>query len=192
MRLLAAAALGILVSTSAAHASVVVTFSEVGNNVVAELTGAFDLGAFAIGRDDFTASAAGIDSGSALFSTGDGATTQTLYGGGVSGPSAFGTGGVSVADSRSGDAIFFGPQSDELFLPSAYVSGQALSATLTFLNKSFSDLGVIAGTQFDWDLPGANTFTIRFAEPAVIPLPAGLPLLLGALGLLAVVRRRPV
>ena len=63
---------------------------------------------------------------------------------GFTGPTSFGVGGNTIASSFSGDvfADIFGI----LFLPVGYVSGNAISDSMTFNNATFASLGVTPGT----------------------------------------------
>jgi hypothetical protein len=68
-----------------------------------------------------------------------------------------------------------------------------LSDSITFSARNFVFFeGQIGGLTFDGGTAGLLTFTLTFdlQDPAVIPLPAGLPLLLAGLGSLALFRRR--
>jgi len=130
----------------------------------------------------------------------------------VTGPSAFGSGGGQDATDASGDAFAVGIADDlgeEVFLPDEYISGTELSGTLAFAGATFDSLGITPGT-YVWELvplevpvleprtesvfvanaPASdNVITVTFTEAAVIPLPAGLPLLLAGLGGFALLRR---
>ncbi len=70
-------------------------------------------------------------------------------------------------------------------------AGEAISGSLTLSGQSFASLGLISGT-FTTTATNGSTITLRIgSEPAVIPVPATLPLLLGGLlGLGLVARRR--
>jgi hypothetical protein len=81
---------------------------------------------------------------------------------------------------------------DGLFPPPQVSDSISLSARkLVFLE------GLVEGLTSDGATAGLSTFTLTFnlqgtapPDPAVIPLPAGLPLLLAGVGALALVRRR--
>lgn len=107
---------------------------------------------------------------------------------GISGPASFGTGGSTAATATTGSPFFLLSNATVVGLPEDYV-GEALQSAVTFLGASFASIGIVPG-DYVYSLPN-DTVTLRFDEPAVIPLPATLPLILGALGLtLAVARRR--
>jgi hypothetical protein len=105
-----------------------------------------------------------------------------------SGSSAFGTGGTTGANTGTGDQVdlagFFG----QLFVPTGYSSGAALSDSAIYDGATFASLGITPGTYvWSWD-NGADTFTLT-----TTPLPAAFPLFatgLGGLGLLGWRRKR--
>lgn len=111
----------------------------------------------------------------------------------ISGPSSFGsesaTGAVATS-ATSADGPLFGLSgiASELYLPRGYTSGDPLSGGLTFAGANFAGLGITSGV-YVFSLPN-DTVTLRFGPAAIIPLPATLPLLLGALGLAALATRR--
>ena len=138
-----------------------VTMEQVGSNVVANGSGAINLtgltfaGGAAIGGGGIQASAGQIITGSP-----GSARAYT----GLNGPTSFGSGGLFDASTSSGDLFgrfptqFGGP----LFVPEDYVSGTALSNSMTFDNATIASLGVTPGTYiWSWGtgLPNQN-FTL--------------------------------
>ena len=125
-----------------------ITLEQVGSNVVVAGSGAINLtgltfaGGAAIGGGGIEASAGQIITGSP-----GSASTYT----GLNGPTSFGSGGLFNASTSSGDLFgrfptqFGGP----LFVPEGYVSGTALSNSMTFDNATFASLGVTSGT-YKW------------------------------------------
>ncbi len=109
---------------------------------------------------------------------------------GITGPAAFGSGGITYADSGSGDfaGVLFGPTLD---VPAGYRSG-LLSDTATYDNQTFASLGVTPGT-YVWTWGSgvhADSFTLRVGAAAV-PEPASLALFaMGLAGLGMVLRSR--
>ena len=172
-----------------AHAAYTLTFLQQGPDVVATGGGSFDL-------TDLTL-AVGISSRALVFPvagttwTGPAASTDgDVYGDSI-GPGEFGSGGLTFADSGSGDlvGIFNG---GGIVVPSGYVSG-ALSGTATWNNATFTDLGVTPGTYvWTWGTGAdADSFTLQIG-PAAIPEPASLTVLAMSLaGLGMVLRKRP-
>ena len=75
------------------------------------------------------------------------------YDGLFTGPTNFGSGLATSASSGSGDLVGInlfdvldGIGNGLLFLPQGYVSGAALSDSMTFNNATFASLGVMPGT----------------------------------------------
>src|SRR5262245_21198950 len=119
-----------------------VTLQQVGSNVVATGSGAFDLMGLTLDSSGYSANA-GMLAATADISVAAGGPLDRYLG--FTGPSSIGPGGLIVADSNSGDSVtiigsaasFIG-----LFLPVGYVSGTLLSDTSTYNNQTFASLGV--------------------------------------------------
>src|SRR5262245_54074262 len=171
-----------------------VTLEQVGANVVANGSGAINLtgltfaGGAAIGGGGIEASAGQIITGSP-----GSASAYT----GLNGPTSFGSGGLFNASSSSGDLFgrfptqFGGP----LFVPEDYVSGTALSNSMTFDDATIASLGVTPGTYvWSWGtgLPNQN-FTLVIGG-AGVPDGGSTVSLLGfaLLGLAALRRKLPL
>ena len=96
---------------------------------------------------------AGIEASSGRISTGPtGFVFQDEYVG-FTGPTSFGSGGFFFPNTGSGDYVGiegqgFGPSGviRFLFVPQGYVSGAALSDSMTFNSATFASLGVTPGT----------------------------------------------
>ena len=136
-----------------------VTLYQMGSNVVAKGSGAFNLTGltlFGTGGSD-----AGIEPNIAAITVAPGNNCDTYFG--FSGPSSFGTGLFTFASSSSGDSVTIVGSFNELFVPGGYVSSAALSDSMTFNNATFTSLGVTPGTYvWSWGtgLPNQN-FTLR-------------------------------
>jgi hypothetical protein len=110
---------------------------------------------------------------------------------GVSGPTSFGSGGVTFASSNSGNAVGISGFDGQLFVPQGYVSGTSLSATSTYNNATFASLGITPGT-YTWTW-GTGVHADSFTINAGVGVPDGgstLPLLSFALLGLAALRRK--
>ena len=120
-----------------------VTLKEVGSNVVANGSGAINLtGLTLIGSsgDDNP----GIQANLGLIGTGPFATPVDGYQG-LTGPTDFGSGGPFSPNTASGDFVSISGVGQQLFVPLNYVSGAALSDSMTFNNATFASLGVTPG-----------------------------------------------
>lgn len=180
--LVAAAALAVF--TSNAQAAALMRFTDTGTGVSGVLSGSLDLtGLNPTGS--FSANAIGMESSTGRILFGVAGATQVLYDSVLAGPASFGT-GVVVFASSLGDAVFLGGDTGDLYLPSAYVSGGALSGTLSFAGATYASLGVGAG-DFVYTLSSGDTLTVRFEALSAVPEPAtgslmGLGLALAAVG----------
>jgi len=100
-----------------------VTLEQVGSNVVATGSGAFDLTGLTFEQNFFNAPPQ-IQANFSLMITGPGGANQSQYVG-FTGPTNFGSGDLVLADSGSGDGVgIFGTS---IIVPQGYVSGAALS-----------------------------------------------------------------
>jgi len=120
-----------------------ITMEQIGSNVVANGSGAIELtglsflfGGIAIPN---------ISPNTASLSVGQSASVDAYSA--ISGPASFGSGGFTFANGGSGDAV--GVQGLLVLVPQGYVSGTALSDSMTFNNSTFASLGVTPGT-YEW------------------------------------------
>jgi hypothetical protein len=203
VRIARAAALGVAtligsgLSSPPARAAYTVTFEQEGSNVVASGTGTIDLAALRIFQN--ASAEASMTPLEGILDTGP--TSLTLVdeyqGGAITGPTSFGSGGFTGANSGSGDMVGIsdGPVFGEpiVTVPSGYVSGAALSDTATYDNTTLSMLGATPGT-YTWTWgsgPTEDSFTLDIVAPISAPEPGSLPLLvMGIAGLGMVLRTR--
>lgn len=180
--LLAATAVAFLALPTVSSAAVVINGVEAGPDVVFTYSGSIDT--TGLGPETLDG---GANSGS-LF---DASTGAILFGNGANmdfwsdisyALPVFGT-GFAIADSVTGPG--FSIYSDGLGIYDGYVSGDALSGSMTFLGQSFASLGVNAGT-YSTSLP-SDTVTLNVGQ---VPLPASLPILGAALGMFGLIRRK--
>jgi hypothetical protein len=117
-----------------------------------------------------------------------GSQPTSLYTG-LSGPTSFGSGGLKLANSGSGDRVAVVGDDEELQVPSGYVSGNPLSDTLTFTGTTLAALGLTDGTYtWTWD-SGAND-VVLYVGVAATPLPAAFPLFASGLGFIGFLTKR--
>ncbi|WP_136444017.1 hypothetical protein [Pacificoceanicola onchidii] len=188
---LAASILALFSIAEQAEASVLWQFSEQGSNLVGSFSGSLDLTGAA---PDLGFGPASIlaPAGTSLFSS-----SVSTIGFSVVGPGApFGTYGSGALGTSTGDSLAvaaYGIGTGELFfslnVAPSYISGAPLAGEITFANESFASLGITSGSSFVFALP-SDTLTVAFGETTPVPLPAGGALLIGALGLMRVLRRR--
>ena len=139
-----------------------VTLQQVGSNVVATGSGPINLTGLAFVGP--FGPAPGIRGNPAYIMAGAGAGSGA--GGvdgyrGFTGPASFGSGGFFAANTSSGDFVGINIPGG-LFVPNGYVSGAALSDSMTVNNATFASLGVTPGTYiWSWGtgLPNQN-FTL--------------------------------
>ena len=163
-----------------------VTLEQIGSNVVANGSGAINLTGltFVISGADNP----GIVPFSGVISTGPFASMIDGYRG-FTGPMDFGSGAGALPNTASGDFVGISGVGLGLFVPLNYISGAALSDSMTFNNATFASLGVTPGTYvWTWG-DGANQgFTLRIGA---VPDGGSTVSLLGcALLGLAALRRR--
>ncbi len=187
-------------------ASVVITATEIGGNVVITSSGFYDVyNVVASPLNPFNLSIGMVpNSGILNFGTLP-SDSFDVYTGMLQSPASFGTGGGVVPDSSTGDTFLLQPDSVGTPVGQRYPSA---NATMTFLNTNIAALGMTPG-QYTWiwevsppEQPqtlGANPFSSNVVSPMVtftieestaVPIPAALPLMLGGLGIIAAVGRR--
>jgi VPDSG-CTERM motif len=170
-----------------------VTLEQVGSNVVANGSGAFNLTGLifdlsGISSDPF------IWPSVSIFLTGPSQPVDSYFG--LSGPRSFGAGGRSVPSSSSGDAVgglgFSQGLPRGLLVPHGYVSGNALSSSATWNNATFASLGMTPGTYvWRWGTGLENqNFTLVIGKAGVPDGGSTVSLLgFGLLGLAALRRK---
>jgi protein with PEP-CTERM/exosortase system signal len=159
------AAVSLLLIGAPAQAGYIVTLEQVGSNVVATGTGAIDL----TGLTFVSGSGASVTfitpSGGAIVT---GPENQDDVYRGISGPTNFGSGGLTLANSSNGDQVGMG-DSSTLFVHHGYTSESPLSDSATYDSATFSSLGVTPGTyEWTWGIGADQNFTLQIG-PASVP-----------------------
>ena len=162
-RLGAAMLIGLLAPS--AQAGYVVDLTQEGSNVIATGSGAIDLTGltFLVA----TPQSATLGASSASIVTGPLSESIELYTG-VTGPSNFGSGGLTGASSGSGDLVGVGDFGEEVGVPTGYVSESPLLDTSTYNGQTFSSLGVTPGT-YKWTWGSGANQNVTLVIGAAIP-----------------------
>ena len=146
-----------------------VTLEQVGSNVVATGSGAINL--TGLTRHGVSPAIPYLRASSGIINTGIGFLSFGYTG--FTGPTRFGSGGLFLPNTKSGDFVSINNSIGDIFLPVGYVSNAALSDSMTFNNATFASLGVRQGT-FVWSwgtgLPNQN-FTLIIGSG--VPTPDG-------------------
>ena len=156
-----------LLSVRPAQAGYIVTLQQVGPDVVATGSGPIDL----TGLSFFITQSGGAAMEPQLGNifTGQHALSESIYLG-ISGPTSFGSGGVAIPNSASGDQVGIAGNAGFLLVPTGYVSGNALSDMATYSGKTFATLGVTPGTYvWKWGTGADQNFTLQIIGPATMP-----------------------
>lgn len=161
-------------------------------NVVAIGSGTIDLSALAAccGSNpppDITAQLGGVSLGA------NGLVGEAWIGLTFHEPTNFGSGGLFLATSGTGDHVEMAGQNRFLAVPTGYVSGAALSDSATWNNATVSSLGLTPGT-YTWAWGSgdhADSFVIDIKAPAPeVPEPASLATAVLGLGTAGRLTRR--
>ena len=168
-----------------------VTLEQVGSNVVATGSGAVNLTGLTKASTPFGGpSAIAANLGFILTGAPSGGISDGYFG--FTGPTSFGSGDVFLPNTGSGDLVGINGFLGFLFVPVGYVSGAALSDSMTFNNATFASLGVTPGTYvWTWGTGQANqNFTLQIGGAAIPDAGSTLPLLSFALLGLVSLRRK--
>jgi VPDSG-CTERM motif len=157
------------VSAPPAQANYIVTLQQVGPDVVATGSGAFDVTALTLQSSNITGPAANLQPGLGIIVTGMRANPKVdeYAASGITGPSSFGSPGFRLADFGSGDQVGISPTFFGLLVPAGYTSGTFLSDSSTYNGQTFSSLGVTPGTYvWTWGTGlHADSFTLIASLP---------------------------
>lgn len=173
-----------LLSAQKSPASVIVTATEVGGNVIFSGSGTLNLTDLSLVETKNLSGA--IDPGNGFFLVGPASVGSVDTFQSITGPGIFGIGPFASANAGSGDLIGADAPSGVVAVPHGYVSGANLTTSSTFSNATFSSLGLTMGT-YVYNLPH-DTFTLQIGAEGSVAVPdTGFTLLLGSMALLAIV-----
>jgi VPDSG-CTERM motif len=187
-------ALTAVVALSFAHPAqaFTITMDQVGSNVVANGSGAFNLTGLTNNNGRLAPLAANVFPSAGVIQTGPQPQVFLDIFNGFSGPTSFGSGSRTSASLTSGDTVTLDASDNILALPHGYVSGTALSDMMTFNNATFASLGLTPGTyEWTWGTGLANqNFTLVIESAGVPDAGSTLSLLsFASLGLVALRRK---
>jgi hypothetical protein len=126
--------------------------TEVGSNVAMSGTGSFNLGDLSLAYTYAGTGAVVYPSIGQLTIGTIGSTILQYSGATLTGPNSFGGGGGGSANSGTGSMFGVGPVGfgdRTILVPNGYVSGNIITGTATYLNKTLSSLGLTPGT-YTW------------------------------------------
>jgi len=137
--------IGAGLSAPPAQAAYIVTLMQAGSDVVATGGGTIDTAGLSFDGDN-AVDEGGVNPSKGAISIGPVSSTPIDIYIGFTGPTSFGRGDLTFADSGSGDMVGIGGLGGGLFVPAGYVSGSPLADSSTYANQSFSSLGVTPGS----------------------------------------------
>jgi hypothetical protein len=176
-----------------ANATYIATLDEIGGNVVGTGSGSFDLTELTFEANVSDSAAAVIFPTIALLFLGSGGPLD-IYSG-ISGPTNFGFGGFTPANSQTGNIVgVFGGAVSLLHLPQNYMSATPLgTSTGTWNSATFASLGLTPGT-YVWTWGSgihADSFTLQIGPTNGVPETGStIALMLGAVGTLIAFRQK--
>jgi hypothetical protein len=150
------------------------TLQQVGSNVVANGSGAFNLSGLT-GAGNLDGGSSGVRASIAFIGIHPVGGLLPSYVG-FTGPTSFGSSGhLFVADASNGNSVAISGLMGILVVPVGYVSGNPLTNTMTFNNATLDSLGVTPGTYvWTWGTGLANqNFTLQIGSLGVPGVPDG-------------------
>jgi hypothetical protein len=161
-----------LFSVRPAQANYIVTLEQVGSNVVANGIGAINLTGLTF--HGLTDARSGVVANIGELNTGPTTRVTVDVYSGAFGPTSFGSGDVFFADTGSGDLVGIFGFAGLMIVPFNYVSGTALSDSMTFNNATLASLGVTPGTYvWTWGTGADQRFTLQIGSVGVPGVPDG-------------------
>lgn len=186
-------AMAMALMASSAQSAVTIDFTQSASGVTADISGSIDPSSFTLfSNGSFTANNVASRGGQITAQNGSydtyriSAIDLTAFGSGFSTNATSGTGVFALIWNGAGNHV--------LRLPTGYVAGSALSASLFFSGATFASLD-INPTNVSSDLGGGQivNFVFNTAPPPAVPEPASWAMMVGGLGLVgATMRRRKI
>ena len=190
IRILGLLAAALILSVAQANASVIFTLQLVGTDTVMTGSGTLDLTGLTPGLQ---ISVGPQLSAATFFVIGAPGQTFKVEEGPVTGPTNIGPGDFhdQHADFGTGDLFGMGygavPQS--IPVPLAYVSGQALSGSATWVHRNLFG-GIVTPGTYAWTLGNGDTITLNAIDPNPPAVPEPTTFALVATGALGLISRR--
>ncbi len=184
----AATCLAAGLGATSASAAVVINGQEVGADVVFTMSGSYDVSGASFFTTGSVSTAIGGDRG--VINLGVPGSNQYDFYSVDAFPASMGTGSTVVGGIGISDlfALTRGGSTRVVGVAEGTTTG-TVSGTLTFASSSFASLGLAVGS-YDWTWSG-DSARVNIGGPAVVPLPATLPMLgLAILGAGLVARRK--
>ena len=145
-----------------------ITMEQIGSNVVANGSGPINLTGLTFQGSVSTNGVGVLPLFGIIFTGPTGSVNVSQYAG-FTGPTSFGSGFPLKANTGSGDFVGMRGGLGNLFVPQGYVSGAALSDSMTYTGQTFSTLGVTPGTYvWTWGTGANQNFTLQIPT-AVVP-----------------------
>lgn len=159
----------LLAGSQFSRAEVIIDITQQGSNVVSTASGTLDI--TDLGFDGSGASFSLMNPSNAAAILGPSVLTNDDVYDGITGPSSFGTGSASLADSGSGDRVGVVETAGAIQVPQGYVSGATLSSTSTYDNQTLATLGLTPGTyKYTWGIGAhADSLTVQIGPAAPLP-----------------------
>lgn len=175
--------------SSSADAAVTISITQNGANVVSTASGTFDTTLSSPGGAPISAYSLAIVPSGGFDITGVSGGLINFYS--LTGPTSFGSGGVTPYDTTSGLPIGLNAFAGVFFLSSSYVSNSAIASSGTINNATLAGLGLTTGV-YEYTV-GGNSLTINVGQSVEgsVPEPATWAMmLLGFAGIGYALRRR--
>ena len=145
-----------------------VTLEQIGANVVGTGSGALNF--IDLNFDSFLHTNAQINPSGGTILTGlqDQVFAEDIYTGSITGPTSFGSGGLTNASSGSGFLVGINGALDQVFIPGGITPSQPLPGSATWNNATFASLGLTPGTyEWTWGTGTNQNFTLEIGAAAV-------------------------